>query len=184
MSAHKVKRRKWIPYAFLLLLFILIVLFAGIEYGKAVEKANKQISYVLSITPTQKPSPTQAPSPTPALIYKTYQNEYCGIEFLYPDNLTQQSATTSATISQEEEIIIEITCQGTATNSAQIVSPSQKEQDILTFQNQEIPVIISQKNKMNTYEFTYSHPITQQTLVFRIREDIFPLVERTIEFTQ
>lgn len=48
------------PYLFLFFLIVILVFILGVRYGQRVEKNNKVVDYVLSITPY----PTYTPSPT------------------------------------------------------------------------------------------------------------------------
>jgi len=54
---------KKIPYIFLSFLFLILVFLIGFRSGQKVEKTNKVIDYILSITPY----PTYTPYPTPEL---------------------------------------------------------------------------------------------------------------------
>ena len=67
-----------------ILLTVLIVILAfiiGFRYGQKVEKTNKIVNFILSITPTNIP-----PSPTP-ISYKEYKSKKWGLKFTYPTNL-------------------------------------------------------------------------------------------------
>lgn len=50
-------------YIFLFLLFIILIFILGVRYGQKVEKNNKVVDYILSITPY----PTYTPYPTAEL---------------------------------------------------------------------------------------------------------------------
>lgn len=81
-----------------LLLFVLIVILffiLGVRYGQKVEKTNKTINYILSITP--RISPTSPPTPTP-IKYATYESKLKKInKIIYPSGLKiKEDATTSA----------------------------------------------------------------------------------------
>ncbi|GIW64522.1 MAG: hypothetical protein KatS3mg092_0455 [Patescibacteria group bacterium] len=68
------------PYLFLLTLIIILVFIIGVRYGQQVERVNKTINYLLSITPSKSPTPT----PTWTIIqYKTKT----GIKINYPSFL-------------------------------------------------------------------------------------------------
>lgn len=51
-------------YIFLFLLFFILIFILGVRYGQKVEKNNKVVDYILSITPY----PTYTPYPTPESI--------------------------------------------------------------------------------------------------------------------
>lgn len=50
-------------YVFLFFLFVVLIFILGVRYGQKVEKNNKVVDYILSITPY----PTYTPYPTPEL---------------------------------------------------------------------------------------------------------------------
>lgn len=50
-------------YFFIFFLFIVLIFILGIRYGQRVEKNNKVVDFILSITPY----PTYTPYPTPEL---------------------------------------------------------------------------------------------------------------------
>ena len=54
-------------YIFLFLLIVLLIFILGVRYGQKVEKNNKVVDYLLSITPY----PTYTPYPTLPLPSKT-----------------------------------------------------------------------------------------------------------------
>ncbi len=80
---------------FLVVLLLILFFILGVRYGQKVEKTNKVIDYLLSLTPTKKPSPT--PSPTP-LFFEEYKSKRWGLRFKYPKNLEIKEATNSPEI--------------------------------------------------------------------------------------
>jgi len=82
------------PKTLVLVVFLLLILFfiLGVRYGQKVEKANKVIDYLLSITPTKKPTPPLSPTP---LIFKEYKSKRFGLKFKYPANLEIKESTSS-----------------------------------------------------------------------------------------
>jgi hypothetical protein len=79
-----------------LLLFVLIVILffiLGVRYGQKVEKTNKTINYLLSITPTKTPTP----SPTPYEIITQKSKKY-GIKYNFPSFLELFEDPTSAAV--------------------------------------------------------------------------------------
>jgi len=85
------------PKTLVLIVVILLILFfiLGVRYGQKVEKANKAIDFLLSITPT--PKPTTTPTPTP-LIFEEYKSKRWGIRFRYPKNFEVKEATNAPEI--------------------------------------------------------------------------------------
>jgi hypothetical protein len=64
----------------LFFLALILVFILGVRYGQKVEKTNKIINYVLSITPTKIPTPTP-------LQYATSESKMWKIKFVYPSFL-------------------------------------------------------------------------------------------------
>lgn len=85
------------PY--ILITFLLVILFfiIGVRYGQNVEKANKVIDYLLSLTPT---SPQKSPTPIPTTEYKSKR---WGLKFKYPENLKIIESSNSPEIFIEEK---------------------------------------------------------------------------------
>ena len=85
------------PKTLVLIVILLLILFfiLGVRYGHKVEKTNKVIDFILSITPT--PKPTNTPTPTP-LIFEDYKSKRWGLRFKYPKNFEIKESTTSPEI--------------------------------------------------------------------------------------
>jgi len=85
------------PKTLVLIVVLLLILFfiLGVRYGQKVEKANKVIDFLVSITPT--PKPTKTPTPTP-LIFEEYKSKRWGLRFRYPKNLEIKEATNTPEI--------------------------------------------------------------------------------------
>ena len=65
-------------YFFIFFLIFVLIFILGVRYGQKVEKNNKIVDYVLSITPTPIP-----PTPTPVK-YLDYKSKKWGLKFTYP----------------------------------------------------------------------------------------------------
>lgn len=78
-----------------LLLFVLVLILTfilGVRYGQKVEKTNKVINYVLSITPTNVPTPTP-------IKYATSESKIWKLKYTYPSFLKiKEDPTKSAVI--------------------------------------------------------------------------------------
>lgn len=80
------------PYLFLFFLVVVLIFILGVRYGQKIEKNNKMVNYILSITPTPKP-----PMPTPVK-YKDYKSKKWGIKFTYPAGLEIKEDATAPAI--------------------------------------------------------------------------------------
>ncbi len=97
--------RKKGPAILLVVLTIILVFILGVRYGQQVEKTNKNLSTLLSITPT-KPQPTQA-----SLTFKTYSGKACGAQFLYPSTLNViKESSTSVQLTEKKTVLVDLTC--------------------------------------------------------------------------
>lgn len=79
-------------YVFVFLLLIILFFILGVRYGQYVEKQNKIIDFLLSITPTKPPTPT------PTIAYKEYKSRRWGLKFIYPENWKIKESTKTAEI--------------------------------------------------------------------------------------
>lgn len=78
-------------YLLLFFLALILVFILGVRYGQKVEKTNKVINYVLSITPTTPISPTP-------LKYATSESKIWKIKFTYPSYLKIKEDPTKGAI--------------------------------------------------------------------------------------
>jgi len=85
-------------YVFLFVITLILIFILGVRYGQKVEKNNKIVDYLLSITPTPKP-----PIPTP-IKYIHYKSKKWGIKFTYPAGLeVKEDATAPAILFRYEK---------------------------------------------------------------------------------
>jgi len=80
------------PLIFLFILILILSFILGVRYGQRIEKTNKAIDFVLSITPTKVP-----PTPT-SISYKEYKSKKWGLNFTFPSNLEVKESTTTPEI--------------------------------------------------------------------------------------
>ncbi len=85
---------------FLTLLIIIIAFLAGVRYGQNVEKTNKVIDFIISLTPSVSPTKTPSPTPMPTTEYKSKR---WGLKFKYPANLEIKESTNTPEIIIEEK---------------------------------------------------------------------------------
>jgi len=85
-------------YVFLFVMILILIFILGVRYGQNVEKNNKVVNYLLSITPTPKP-----PTPTPVK-YKGYKSKKWGLKFTFPVGLeVKEDATAPAILIRYEK---------------------------------------------------------------------------------
>lgn len=79
-------------YVFIFFLILILIFIIGVRYGQKVEKNNKVVDYILSITPTPKP-----PTPTPVK-YTEFKSKKWGLKYTYPSNLEIKESTNTPDI--------------------------------------------------------------------------------------
>ena len=78
-------------YILIIVLIVVLVFILGVRYGQSIEKNNKIVDKLLSVTPTS------SPIPTPTITYKEYKSKKYGVKISYPAFLEiKESATTGA----------------------------------------------------------------------------------------
>ena len=80
---------------FIVILLLILFFVLGFRYGQSVEKTNKVFDFLLSITPTKKPTPT--PSPT-NFIFEEYKSRRWGLRFKYPVGFEIKESTKTSEI--------------------------------------------------------------------------------------
>lgn len=164
------------PLFLILTLLIILFFILGVKLGQKVEKTNKTISYVLSLTPSPRPTQIKVEE---TVKYLNYENKKCGLKFLYPSNLIVKEASTAAEFKNSRgERSMSTNCQSNI--------KLEKETDVSTgeayFNNKKI--IVNKKNT-GTYTlliFEIKNPKTLKSIRVEIRDDLYPLFERTLQF--
>ena len=159
-------------YALLSILALILFFIIGVRYGQNVEKTNKVINYILSITPTKSPSPTKQ------LEFQTYINKSCGIQFLYPAYLEKTESTISASFTQNTKTQIEINCD--VNNSIkEIIDNKTTGTAEAMFKNKKIMV---KTDSENVYSFKTTHPRTLKNIFISVQKTLFPLLDSSLIF--
>ena len=104
-------------YVFLFVITLILIFILGVRYGQNVEKNNKVVNYLLSITPTPKP-----PTPTPVK-YKGYKSKKWGLKFTYPADLeVKESSKASEILFTLPSVIPSTTTGGSEGSDKQILA--------------------------------------------------------------
>ncbi len=145
------------PFILVTLLLIALVFVGGVRYGQQVEKVNKVIDYVVSLTPPSRP-PTAVPTQL-SVRYKTYTNKTCPVTFLYPEYLKlKKEASQSAQFNQDDTPQLAFSCERTKPQ----------------FKDFEDLVDASETAKLN--------PTTGRRIYFKLNPDLIPLIDSSIKY--
>ncbi len=157
-------------YLLLFALTVLLFFILGVRYGQKVEKTNKEINYILSLTPNKTPIPTKS------LEFALYQNKVCGIQFLYPTTLDVKNTSSSAVFSQNNQTQIELDCDKTNKLLDIFDNPKTATSEI-TIKNKKTP--IKTLNNSFTYLFKIDNVKNGRSIFVSLTKSLFPLFEST-----
>jgi hypothetical protein len=166
------KTKKIIPFAFLGLLLLIVIFIVGVKYGRKVAEVDKTIKYLISITPTK----AVTPSPLPSITYESYLNEDCGIEFLYPSNLSLVKESSTGGQFKNSTDSLQYSCDFT---SAMIKNTSKTATAAVTIQDKEITA----SKSGDIYIFGIQNK-KRQTIQFAVSSRLKALIEKTLKVTK
>lgn len=166
------------PFVLLGSLFIVLVFILGVRYGKHVEKTDKVIAYVLSITPTKTPEPTKPAS------YLTFLNKGCGVQFLYPEILkVDKNGTAEASLKEGSAEAVQLSCE--KNNEIQKIvfsSDSKIATEEVKFKAATIKARTDQKNSSSMLYFQIRNPQNGKMVSVAILKNYFPLFASTLQY--
>lgn len=164
------------PYILLLILAIFLVFVLGVRYGQRVERTNKIINYLISLPPSPSAAPTQSP-----LEFKTFASKLCGIKFLYPSNLNvKDSSSSGAFLTNNTSEEIDFTCIYDPKGIPSILDDSSIASASLTLKNQKI---LAKAISSDRYSFKFTNNLNLKTIYVTISKSLYPLFEKSLEFT-
>jgi hypothetical protein len=167
------KKKKIIPFAFLGLLFLIIIFITGVKYGRTVAETDKAIHFIVSMTPTK--AITQAPPPS--ITYKSYRHKECGVEFLLPSNLeTVKESSTGGLFKNKTSDTFQFDCavKNPLVDNIKDASPE--------------TIFIDQKNTTATKSGSL-HIFTLLTkkrtsIQFAVSDNVLSLIQKTLKITK
>jgi hypothetical protein len=163
------------PYIFIAILVIVLFFILGVRYGQKVEKTNKTIDYIISLTPAKTPTP-------PPIGFKPYSNNVCGLSFLYPDTLSlDKDATDTAEFFQDKKLKIKIDC--TKKNISPMVAETKIATEEIILKNKKMIVKISHNDQEFLYKFSLKNSINLKNIEVTIEKNLYPLFEKSLEFS-
>ena len=160
------------PYILIGILLLTLFFILGIQYGKQVERADKTITYLLSITPTKKIEPTVVHDIT----FQTYIHEGCGVSFLYPSiiQVTKESTDSAELSSTKNTQTLTISC-----NKNPIPTPEAQSATIALDTQTGIVFTIEDKR-----EYRVRNPINNKLIMMNMDKGLSPLIVNSFQFTK
>ncbi len=169
-------RLKKASIIFILILIIILVFIIGVRYGQRVEKTNKIVNYLISLPPKPTAQPTLKP-----LEFQTYVNKYCALQFLYPNSLKKDlDSSTSAILSRDGQEQIELYCIKNQ-SIIDILDDKDLVTEEITFKGKKIQAKSVSQDK--GYVLRFIHPKNAKTIYVTILKSLYPLFEKSLEFT-
>jgi len=180
--------RKKGPLVVFFLLIIVLIFIIGVRYGQNVERANKVINYIFTLTPSvsSKPQPINW-SEVPL---KQYVSKGCGIAFLYPaleESIAETNGSAQVSVnvdrrSTEKSSYIMFDCSEAPGNNftAQFLDATQPAKlNNLTIQKKEE---VNPLTKQDDIYIKLTNPVRGNKIYIRISPSLYLLFEETVEF--
>lgn len=179
------KRQKIGPYLLIITLLLVITFIVGVRYGQRVEKANKAISYILSITPTKvSPSPQITANP---YLFHNYHNAACGIEFTLPvsTNLSfNESGKITSIINTKQKItLVHLNCKDAKDTFKKLKNKTKAVKKIKTRSgySQKIESSVDGRSYISLFIHNY---INGKDILLQIYKNLFPLINSSLKLTK
>lgn len=165
-------------YILLIILIIVLVFIIGVRYGQNVEKSNKIIDFISSISPTKPPPP----SPTQTLLeFKNYEHSDCGVQFTIPSVFNKdKETTTSAKFSQNNLPEIEFACEKDE-KIQKILDDKKIASQEFKLNKLNIKAKKVKEDKQTYLYFQLTNYIKNKTIFFKISGLFLPLFQKSFE---
>jgi hypothetical protein len=167
------RKKKILPFLFLVFLLLLISFIIGMRYGKHIESLNS--SYEVSPSPPSPDGTEDGEGKEPITSFLLYQNATCEIEFLYPDILTINESSGSATLTKNTNSIIEFNCDSPT-------APKGKKNKTILFQNEPIKATLIEEENHELYRFVITHPDNDKDISITVHAAYLSLLGRTLQY--
>lgn len=172
------KKTKKAPYILLFILSSVVILIFGVNIGKNVAEKNKEYNYQLSHAPSKPVTPTTSKP----LMFETYTNENCGVQFLYPSSLTlKKESSTSAEFQEGKTSSLVLNCDRTNALNSIIDNKNIKTENITLLQRS-IPAKLVKDKDRDFYIFRIQNPLTRKGINISIVKTVYPLFRESFQF--
>ncbi len=146
------------PFLFIATLVVVLMFIVGFRSGQQVEKRNKEIDFIISLTPAPSATPTITPTPK-TLGYKTYVHKQCGVQLVLPTSLQKTKETSnSAKFEELEEVRLALSC------------------------DKKDPFTKALNENKTATGVGRLNPITGRRTYFFVSKDLLPLLTNTLKF--
>ena len=174
-------KRNRAPYIFLLFLVLILVFVGGLRYGQSVEKTNKVVDFILSITPSPTVSPVR-PSP---VSFRQYNMKGCNISFLYPTSLTVgRSTSDSGQLMDANDPAILFSCAPGATTFSEL-NGKQTSPSAISYKDHNVTATHYNVGSSGMRVFSLPNTINPtKKLLFAVSDNLLPLIVNTIQFSK
>lgn len=169
------------PYLLLSFLLCVLLFIVGVKYGTYVEMQNKIVANMPTQAPTRIPEAT--PTEIPAIEFVKNAKNICGVSFLYPAFLQLESSASNEAELVSKTNIIRYTCdiQSPLFDSARDTTlPTES----VTLKGKKITARVLVSQQIPVYIFTTTNTLTGKPLAFMVDKKLFPLVEKSLEYTR
>lgn len=172
------KKTKVIPYLFLGILLLILAFLGGTKYGKDLERTNKVIDILISITPPVTIEPTQQVERG----FKKYENNTCGISFAYPSDLSiEEESSSSARFLSADNQTIEISCEPDYTLPDAFLQEEKIATTSLEIDTDTVIASVSAIKGDETYSFALRNATKRIDIDILISTTLYPLFEQSVE---
>lgn len=169
------------PYIFLFVLILIIAFIGGLRYGQSVERTNKVVDFILSITPSPTPSLVK-PSP---VSFRQYTMKGCNISFLYPTSLTLGKSTSdSGQLMDANDPAILFSCAPGATTFSELTG-KQASPSAISYKDHNVAATHYNLGSYGMRVFNIPNTINPtKKLLFAVSDSLLPLIVNTIQFSK
>jgi hypothetical protein len=174
--------KRKLPLLFIVVLLILGAFMAGNRYGQEVEKANKILGVLLSITPSPSIVPTEIGAQD--VSYQEVTLKECGISFLVPEIYTGDLASDEAVLKTSDRTTgIEVSCNPRS-SIASIMTDEQDATTEVQLNEKEVTASVGaflSAEDTKFYAFVIESESQNNSVRVIINERLLPLFIRTLK---
>lgn len=172
------KKRKLMPYIFIVSLLLILAFLGGTKYGKDLERTNKVIDLFTKITPPVTSEPTKPVERG----FKLYENATCGISFAYPSYLSieEESSSSASFISADNETV-DISCEPDYTLPEAFLQEEKIATTSLELNDEPVLASVSAVKEDEKYSFSLRNAKKRLDIDILISSSLYPLFAQSVK---